>query len=383
MKAIILYIISATLLVSCVTAKKDLVKARYDAAIEKCVKKLRKKPGSFKHMDILEQAFNMAQAQDLNKIQLLKKEGTPENWDQIFSLYSMINKRQSLVKSSPSIPTGIKFTNVEDDMVKSKQNAAEYYYSHASLLLKNNSRFDARKAYEEFQKVKSYYANYKDTDQLLKTAKFQGTSFVQFKMENKSNMIIPAAFEQELLKMTLSQIDDEWLEFHTTARNDVDYNYLIHFRMMSLDISPEQMKETQYIDKMKIEDGWDYVLDSKGNVMKDSLGNDLKVKKYKEISATITEVRQFKTARIGGFLDFKNLESNQLMKSDPVTSDAVFEHFSAIAAGDLRALSAESKKKIQNKPVPFPSTPDLIMMGAANVKSMITNIIYNHKALIQ
>lgn len=377
-----LYILIITSLIACVTAKSDFTHGRYDAAIQKSVKKLRKKPGDFKYMDILEQSFVIIQRQDLDQINSLKSEGNPENWDQIHRIYSAIKTRQTLVKSCPSIPANITFVNVDDEMVKAKQNAAEYYYAHAQALLKNNTRNDARNAFYELQKVKSYYTTFKDVDQLLQSSKLAGTTFVNFKMENKSNMIIPAGFEAELLKMTLTNVNDEWTQFHTTALKDVDYNYLITYKLNMIDVSPEQVKETQYTENAKLDDGWDYVLDSKGNVMKDSLGNDMKVKKYKNVSCTVVENKQLKTARISGMLDFYNLDAGQLIKSDPVTADAIFEYYSAVAVGDVRALSPASKKKTQNRPAPFPSTPDLIMMGANNVKGMISNIIQTNKNLM-
>ena len=47
----------------------------------------------------------------------------------------------------------------------------------------------------------------------------------------------------------------------------------------TIDISPEQINEKQIIREKVIKDGFDYVLDKRGNVAKDSLGNDIKVDK--------------------------------------------------------------------------------------------------------
>ncbi len=377
----VLYLLIVLFIASC-SAKKDFVSGRYDLAIQKSVKKLRKKPSNMKHMDILQQAFTIAQQRDLDRIQYLKKEGAPENWDEVFVTYSKIDQRQRLVKTLSQIPMGIKLINVDDEMITAKKNAAEFLYANSERLLKNNNRTDARKAFYQLQKVKSYFTNYRDVDNLLTQAKHLGTTYVFFKMENVSRILIPQDFERELLKMSLTGLNREWTQYHTTALKDLNYDYQILYKITMIDVSPEMVKETQYTDKMSIEDGWEYVLDSRGNVMKDSLGNDIKVKKYKEITCNVIQTEQRKTARISGVLEFHDLNSRQLLKSDPVTADAIFENIGAVAVGDNRALSAASKEKIKNRPVPFPPTPDLIMMGSNTVKSMISDIINRHRGLL-
>ncbi len=377
-----IYLFFIAILSSC-GAKQDLIHGRYDVAIEKSVRKIRKNPNKIKYLDILEQAFNQAQQQDLNKINYLKREGTPENWDAIFQSYSNIKRRQDLVKTVPNLPANISFVNVDEDLIKAKQNAAEYYYSHAQKLMQQGGRQNARNAYLELQKTKNYYTNFKDVDQLISKARFQGTTFIYFKMENNSNMIMPKNFESEILKFTPSGLDDQWTVFHSNAQSDINYNFIIAFKLNQIDVSPEKMFESQYVDKDTIEDGLRYVYDSRGNVKKDTAGNDIKVKAYKAIMCNVIENKQSKVARIGGVLEIYSNETKQLLKSDPVITDAVFEHFSAVAQGDLRALSATSRKKIKSQPLPFPSNADLIMMGTNNIKGIVSNIINSNKYLFQ
>ena len=51
-----------------------------------------------------------------------------------------------------------------------------------------------------------------------------------------------------------------------------------------------------YKGEKNIKDGFTYVLDTNGNVMKDSLGNDIKVDKIVKISAKKIEFEQTKSA---------------------------------------------------------------------------------------
>ena len=55
--------------------------------------------------------------------------------------------------------------------------------------------------------------------------------------------------------------------------------------------------------KKDVEDGFTYQLDKKGNVMKDSLGNDIKTKKYKTLQCALIETIQSKACRIDGDIE--------------------------------------------------------------------------------
>ncbi len=370
-----------TLLLSACGAKKYYQSGDYNTAIRLAVKKLRKKPDHMKSMMVLEDAFSAAQNKDLSQINFLKKEGAPENWDKIFIYYGAIKKRQDLVKTLPHVPTGIKMINVEEDMISAKKNAAEYDYAKGVKLLQGNNREDARRAYDHFLSVKKYYSNFKDTDAKLREAQQKGTSYVLFSMRNKSGMIVPAAFEKEILRLNVNDLNGRWVVFHTNEQTGVPYHYHAKFDIMQLVVSPEHLKETSYEDTKKVKDGFDYVLDDKGNVMKDSLGNDIKVERTKTIRCKVIQTAQSKTARISGGLTIYSLETKQLLKNDPVTSDAIFEHHSAKAIGNKDALSAKSRKIIRNRPLPFPTHQALLMTGTDRLKGILKDIIYRHRGL--
>ncbi len=380
MKMIFYYITLSLFVISC-GAKKNYTNGNYDLAIQQMVKKLRKKPDHFKTLNLLEDAFNIAKVRDLDRINILKQEGTPENWDQIFNIYSKIKTRQNLVKTLTNIPSGISFTNVNEDLVQAKKNAAEYNYQKGIQLLNNNNRFDARKAADEFEAVKRYFNTYKDVDQKINEANSKGISYVLFNMTNETNLIMPKGFEDEILKVSLTDINEKWTRFHTNKQSNINYDYQINFRMMNILVSPEQMREKKYTDVDTIEDGWDYVLDKNGNVEKDTAGNDIKVKKYAEIKCDIIETQQLKTTQVNGSLEFYDA-NNQLLKNAPLVSETVFEHFSAKAIGNLNALKKESKKKIRNRPVPFPSNPEMIFRSSEQIKNMIKDIVYAQRNML-
>ncbi len=380
MKKIFLFSFILLLVFGC--AQRKLQKGLYDEAIRISVRKLKKNPNNAKHLHIVEEAFTKANMRDNERINFLKKEGTPDIWDDIFNLYSAMKRRQSMVKSLSYIPPRISFTDYDEEIIQAKQKAAEYFYAHGVSLLEKGDKQSARSAYNDFVKVKNYYSDFKDVNDKISKAEALGTSYVIFKMENKANVILPKKFAEELFKISLNDLNRQWLRYHTQEQNNFDYDYTVLVNIKLIDVSPEQVKEVHSTETAEVKDGWQYVMDSKGNVMKDSLGNDIKTDKMVKVSCNIIETQQRKAARIAGSIDYLNNRTGQLIKADPITADAVFENFAAVAIGDQRALKPETKKKLGKTPVPFPPDPDLLMQAGTTLKDMVKNILNTNKNLL-
>lgn len=374
---------------SCTSARKHYIRGEYDRAIAKATKKIRKKPSNVKMVDILVKSFQIANKQDRDQINLLKLEGSPDKWETVFALYNQLRNRQNLVKTIPRLKQSngqlfmVETINYDEEIVNAKNNAAEYNYTKGVTVLKRNTRESGREAYMYFQNVKQYFRDYKDIDAKIQEALAMGTSYVVFKMDNKSGMIMPKQFEEELLKISMSHLNRQWLQYHTQPLDNFNYDFSIIFTLRSIDVSPEGLKEVHFTETKEIPDGFNYVLDAKGNVKKDSLGNDIKVPKFKTISCKIVETQQRKASKITGTLDFYDNNTNQLIKTEPLLAESIFENFSAIAIGDIEALKPETKKKLNTRPLPFPSNPDMIMQCNAALKNATQGFINANSGLFR
>ena len=374
---------------SCNMAKYHQKHGRYDTSISKSVKKLRKNPDKQKQIVTLRESFRQAQREDLDQIEFLRKSGQPENWEKILSIYTRIRTRQNKVKSLPELYDErnskivvFDMINTDDEIVSTKQKTAEYLYAIAENLLKKGDRFSARQAYDELSKVKKYYANFKDTDALMEQASTLGSSNVLFRMENKTKILMPADFEKDLKRISMQDLNRRWLKYYTTSVQGMKYDFDVVVNLKFIDVTPERIRENRYTETKQIQDGWNYQLDPRGNVMKDSLGNDIKTPKFRTISCDVIETVQSKSARIAGDLEYVNLGTSQLIKADPLTSDAVFEYYSAIAIGDQNALKPETKANLGRTPIPFPNDFDLLMQAGNTLKGMVKDILYKNKELL-
>jgi len=194
---------------------------------------------------------------------------------------------------------------------------------------------------------------------------------VFFTIEDNAEIVAPVAMMEQLQNININSLDKNWANYDTYVDTTKNYHYSIILNMELIEVSPEGLKETVTVEKREIEDGFDYVLDANGNVKKDSLGNDIKVIKHKTISCQVKRFHQTKRARILGNINYYDNEKSKKLKSEPITSEAIFEHFYTLAFGNLNALTPKTRKEIEIKPLPFPRkkiTKDVIIKNKNYLK---------------
>lgn len=386
MKKIRYYFLILIVIFACSSPKSLVKKGKYDTLIKKSVKKLRVNPDDEKYLDLLKQAYPLANQEDQDKVKYLKQSGQPDRWGGIFNAYTKLKTRQDLVRTlSPGVLNEIGFSYIDFDqeIITAKQNAAEYYYAHAKMLLERGTKYDAQSAYHEFKQVESYYYDYKDTGELMQRALELGTTHVLYKMINKTGVPFPPNFKDELEKMSLQSLNQDFLNFDVKALAGWNYDYLINLNINMIEVSPEIVEKTNFTHSKEIEDGWQYVLDNNGNVMKDSLGNDIKVTVYKTITCYVTEVHLKKTCNVTGSIDFIEDYTDQLIETSPMTAGTLFEYVFATAAGEIAACPPEVIELIRRDPLPFPRSDIMILETVDKMKIVIKDIIRKKRRLFK
>ncbi len=388
------YLLSSLLLISvllgCNIAQQDIYKGNFDAAITRLCKKLSKHPNNEDNILLLERAFSNAMTVDLKRIDQLRTQNSAAGWVEINSIYQNIDVRQDQIRrvlplhlDKAGRDCSIQFIDVNAQLASSGKKAGEFYYKEAKQLLSNRNRLDARKAYADLLALNNYPHDYTDVLQLKAQAREEGINLVLFKMMNNSDAIMPAQLEKDLMTMTVNDLNEDWVVYHGKAVDGADYDYKVVCRVQHMMVGPEQQNEKSYTDSKQVQDGWEYILDSRGNVKKDSLGNDMKKPKMKTISCVIKEVRQFKQATMDGVLEYYSTNSNMLIKTMPIKADGVFENTFAIAVGDLSALTKDSKLKLDRKPMPFPTNAELMLQAGATFKTVLHKAMTDNRSLVR
>jgi hypothetical protein len=370
---------------SCHSAIKLTESGDYDGAIDLCIRNLRGKSSKkLKYVQALELAFSKAQERDTDAIASLKSGDRGETWIRINEIHQDIRRRQDKIK--PLLPlraeTGYqaKFSLMDIGSMEneSRIKAADYLYSRAEALVEKGekgNKLAAREACDVLNDLsrRYYRGEYREKDALMKRARELGTSYVLVELKNQSGRPLGETFRDRLLSVPPRDLDTEWREFYFDSREGDYFDYRINITIKSVDVSPERVNERNYEDEKRVEDGWEYVLDQRGNVLKDSLGNDVKRTKYTVVKAQVKEVQQTKATRLTARATVTDEHTGSILDSHDMGTEILFENYAATFRGDERALSKESRSRIGNAPVPFPRDADMLIQAADRMKPDLVN----------
>ncbi len=383
MRQIVPIFIIIFFLASCKSSSKQLETGNYDAALRKSAKKIKKKPGDFEEVDTFNDAYRMAYNKDDVEVNRLKQEGNPSNWGDIYIIYVRMKGRQDLAASLP--PVGINYIerDYSGEISTAKTNATEYAYAKGDELMAKNDRFEARKAYRRYSEAKKYNPNYKDVKEKVVAAKKAGTTNVFFRIEDNSSITAPQAMMQEIQNVNVNDLDKGWINYDSFVDTTMLYHYSIILNLKLIEVSPEKNIQETNVESKEVPDGFDYVLDANGNVKKDSLGNDIKIPRFKTITCKVVRFHQTKSSRITGEIEYYENATDKLLKKEPIVSEALFENHYTIAYGNIDALNPETKKELNAKPLPWPTNEALIIQAGDVMKAMTKDIIVKNKNFLK
>lgn len=393
-KTTLLLILSVLVLASCSSVKtteKALNTGNYDKAISLSIEKLAKNKTKEKnqpHVLMLQEAFRKAADRDLDRISFLEKEQNPENFETIYTLYQRLKNRQERIK--PLLPLRIlssgrnakfKLVNYTDRILTAKENYAGYLYENGVALLNegNRNKINYRRAFDELRHLDKISPNYRDTRNLIEEAHAKGIDYVHVSVRNRTEQIIPRRLERDLLAIDTYGLNDLWTQYHAKKDRNIRYDFDLELDFRDIIISPEQVHEKEVIKERRIKDGFKYLRDNNGNYVKDSLGNKIKVDKFKRVRCTFYQFTQFKSSKVTGVVKYIDNRTNQLLQRFPIQSEFVFEHIYADYDGDRRALDKSFIELLDETSVEFPSNEQMVYDTGTDLKQKLKHIITRNK----
>ncbi len=366
MKNLLLLAMAITLLTSCASADKLLERGDYDALITLATKKMSGKKKKDVYVTALEEGFEKVTRRDMTRIESLRRTNRPEDWESIMRIARDIQRRQDRIEPFlPLVSEGgyqAKFTFVRTDQImeEARSSAVTLYERRLDDMIAAARRGDkpsARQAVsllDHIRSISSYYYRPGLRDELVDL----GLNKIYVRIENHSAAHMPPAYEEELLSADFANSGHKWNRFYTDIDEGMQMDYRVVLRILDIATTRDEWGEKQTPYTKEIVDGWEYVLDDRGNVKKDSLGNDIKRDKKVKVNATVVETIQTKRAMIHGRVDITNLHTGSRIFSQPMEVEIVFEHVSRTFYGDERALDKNLRQRIP--PVSFPSDAELV-----------------------
>lgn len=336
---------------------------------------------------ILEEAYYKNTERELQQLAFLKKDGNPAHLEAIYEGYVALKDIQERIR--PLLPLYIAdenrkakfdFKNYDSEILAARTELAAYLYDHAGDLLSTAShKGDFRTAYDDFAYLERIYPGYKDTRQRMEEAYQRGLDYVKVQLVNETELVVPQRLEAELLNFSTYGLNEFWTQYHTNPLAGIDYDYEMRVAFKNIHISPEQVQEKQLVREKQIPDGYTYLEDEEGNLVRDSLGNEIKVDRFRTVQCSFYQFTQHKAAQVSGQVSYVDLRNRQTIQSYPLASEFVFLHSYANYNGDKRALDTDLLALLNAKAVPFPSNEQMVYDAGEDLKRNLKNILGRHK----
>ncbi|MBN2639188.1 MAG: hypothetical protein JXR65_08905 [Bacteroidales bacterium] len=386
MKKLLPFVLMTIFLAGCKSSEKLLQQGDYDQAINKSFKKVVSNPSDSKQISILRKSLKLANQQDLDAIKQLQNDGNPASEPIIYKHYLSLDQRQNLIQRLPDQVLrhiGFKHTDFNSAISHSKKAAALYYHNEAVNLLETHDIYNARKAYYLLQSEASLTPGAPGLSEMIKEARDAGTIHVIFEVQNSSGQEIPPAITEKLYQMNPNVIDRNWTLFDTYPVKNRSYQYFVKLDINMIQVSPQQINRNTFEEKKKIADGWQYVLDRRGNVKKDSAGNDIKIPKYKIIRCQVTQVTLVQESSVISTIGIYNNATGRPVKVQNMQSHFVFNYRYGKARGNLKALDKQSLEMVSRGPMPFPDYPQLLIENLRVLKEKTEYFLRTNRNLFQ
>ena len=375
---------------SCSTTRKiknDIASGNYDKAITESISKIKTIKNKKKKDDyflILNETYYKANDNDMSKIDHLINDGNPELYKEIYQTYILLNDRQKKIK--PIIPLksdnkkiNFNFFNYDSQIIDYRYKTSDYLYNVAKNLMKNSLKSNYKEAYYLLTYIEEINPNFNKTRNLIQECIDKGKHNILVEIFNDTDKIISEKLENDILDFETYGLKSLWQSFYSNrTRLAINYDYKISLIFKNIEFSPEIMNEKEKNVEKRIKDGLKYLLDDNGNVVKDSLGNDIKIDNIITVRAKTIEFRQTKAAKIIAQVQIVNLKTNELVDKFPLSSEFIFENIFIEFSGDRRTLNSRQRRLSKNKFLPYPSNEFLTYNNSNTIKSKLKYIVSNY-----
>ena len=371
------------------TTRNYLTSGDYDNAVERSVEGLRgnkNAKGKQEYVYLLEEAFAKAKERDERLISDLELDKNPANLDKVYSTYVKLNQRQETIR--PLLPLNLMvlnrdaifpFTDYSKAIVSSRLALCNYLYANSKALLGSKDKMSFRRAYDDLTYVNQINPGFKDVSVLQNEALQKGTDYVTVYTKNETNMVIPVRLQNDLLDFSTFGLNDKWTVYHSTRQKGTVYDYGMIVNFREINISPEQVKEREFVNEKEIKDGTKPLLNAQGQPVIDNTGHAVLVDNLKKIRIQIYEYKQFKAVNVVAKVDYLDLKTNQLIETFPLASEFVFENIYAKYSGDRSACEPKYLGYFDRRGVPFPNNEQMVADAGEDLKNKLKAIISRNK----
>lgn len=374
------------LLLGCASASRSFSRGHFDEAINRSITVLQREPSNQRHLDILRDAYRVADANDKERILALQATGQPDIWGNIVTIYDRMIARNRGINALPSSvisEIGFVFESHSQELAHARQRATEYHYAAGIRELELGTRMAAREAFNHFERVIALSgADFRNVRQLRDRAQELGTIFVLFQAVNQTPGFLPPEAVWHLTNIYPQNLNRRWVRYETEPRR-AHYQFEVTFALERRLVFPVTVNTRRFTETRTITEGTEFKLDNRGNPVLDSAGNAIRIPKRITLRCTVTEITQTKRVRLEGRLTYFDVENQRIVRSIALSRTFSAESVSFNTQGDLRALSDQTRRRVRAPFIPLPSDEQMLIVAAQDLSAMVRQTLSENSRLIR
>lgn len=332
---------------------------------------------------LLEEAFQKNMQMELARIDFQEKEGHPDNLRSRYNSLKDLKRIQE--RLAPLLPLQIsgeqrmaffEFLDYDQRILDTKEQLVDYNYNQGMAMFSQaNTKANYRAAWELLNEIEALHPDFKDTREIMDLARERGTYNVLLTIQNLTRMELPEILEAELLDVTNTNNRNTWAQYHRYPSRQYSYDFEVVLALDQILISPDRLQENQKTFEKVISEGKKVVVNRKGEVVRDSLGNPVETEQLKRVKSNFNLITQEKSGMLSGTIAVIDAQTGETLGVQKVRGDSYFRHQYAVQRGDARALEKWQRRLLKRGPQPFPSPMDIVSLAGDEIRSDLQSLL--------
>jgi hypothetical protein len=357
MKPFYLLLFAIVVLTSCGSRKGYLDRNDADRSLQDAVKKIKKNPDDEEARTAIPQLYKLIQQKHLDQIKAYAATTQLSKWDNMINEYQDLQRAYDLIMNSTAAYKLVTPESYSTNLLQCRDSAAGVYYQTGLSYLQQPGRENAKKAYNNFQRVKSYDADYKEVNEKMDDAYQKAMVNVMIMPVDERQVqqgigilgrdISSEYFQQNLLS-DLSGNERYAARFFnskTMGGNQIDPDWIISFRARSLNVAPPVNAYSERKVSAPIKIGTD------------SSGAPI----YNNVFATIFVTRSEMTSSADLEMTITDTDNNSIIIAKTYNQEYKWSQETATFNGDRRALSQSDLNMLTNAQLSAPNKEQVLV----------------------
>ena len=360
---------------SCSSVDELIKSGRYDDAINKGLRKVEKTPNDHATLKQIEQAYRLAQSQDLKRIATLVQ--MEESVSSLEAIYKNTLKMSS--RADRLAPLGIGSLKEKSQILATQisvhENLCRALIMEVEDLAETGNKKDYQNAYYNLEKAYAYGCNYPERDSLKKTLLDLGKVTVAIQIETQPGVLIP---ENTVKRLTSIPFDRNgklgiWVDYRNSLDLNVKIDYTIIAKFNQVQVTKPRTQTTSKSLEKNIIEKYEY--------RKREDGSTEKIPVYKTVKGVLKTHKQSKSSSQGALIYILDNNLGNVKFQNQLVGTYNFNHTYYTFTGDRRVLTSAQIKQLKTVKKSFPSNGYMIENSGKKLVNVISNQIYQKRGL--